>query len=27
VAQAVKHRLKVQEERPAVNQPIPNYGK
>ena len=27
VAQAMKHRLKVQEKRPAVNEPIPNYGK
>ncbi len=26
-AAAVKHRLKVQDKRPAVNQPIPNYGK
>ncbi|MGC9975513.1 MAG: cobalamin-dependent protein [Syntrophales bacterium] len=27
MAQAVKHRLKVQEKRPVVNEPIPNYGK
>jgi hypothetical protein len=26
-AQAVKHRLKVQEERPVGTEPIPNYGK
>jgi hypothetical protein len=27
VAQAIKHRLKVKEKSPAVNEPIPNYGK
>ena len=27
VAQAVKHRLKVKEKRPAVSEPIPSYGK
>ena len=27
VAQALKHRLKVKEKHPAVNEPIPNYGK
>ena len=27
VAQAMKHRLKVQEKHPVVNEPIPNYGK
>ena len=27
VEQAVKHRFKVKEKRPAVNEPIPNYGK
>jgi radical SAM superfamily enzyme YgiQ (UPF0313 family) len=27
VEQAVKHRLKVQEKRPVVNEPIPNYSK
>ena len=27
VTQAVKNRLKVQEKHPAVNEPIPNYGK
>jgi hypothetical protein len=26
-AQAIKHRLKVKEKSPAVNEPIPNYGK
>ncbi|HET6461048.1 MAG TPA: hypothetical protein VFG29_09710, partial [Syntrophales bacterium] len=27
MAQPVKHRLKVQEKRPVVDEPIPNYGK
>ncbi|MGA3208287.1 MAG: cobalamin-dependent protein [Syntrophales bacterium] len=27
VAQAVKHKLKVKEKRPAASEPIPNYGK